>query len=428
MTQYRIVRLAGLHTPLAEKEILRCFPEFVNWSYDDQIASLFKLKYLYSDSFSRAIRLLGQEAFDIVWDFELTQKQWAKENSIEILQRDWQKKVLLSQLQRIQPQVVYFQGTELAIPGRPCEKEPLVNWPTLIKQEVPSVKLVMMYSGFPSRGDRIKGVDVLLSSPPQIVEHYRRMGYKPILSYHAFDKDVLESLELEGQTTPANGKFTFVGSTRAPESRYWMLKHLMRSTEMNIWIDEPAKMNRIHSIKNSLVSTVDISRRLLSEKRQKFYKTFAKGESIRLDKSAESDNRWLRVLPTKPLKSLFPSRCHSAVRGLEYYRILQQSKVTFNKHTDHVHDSVGNMRMFEATGVGTCLLTDSGSNIKDLFEPGVEVFTYTSTEEAVEKATFLLENEDIRSSIAQKGKARTLRDHTIKNRCDLVDEIIRNLI
>ena len=64
---------------------------------------------------------------------------------------------------------------------------------------------------------------------------------------------------------------------------------------------------------------------------------------------------------------------YESIIGLDYYKLLSQSSITFNKHADKSYGSVGNMRMFEATGVGTCLLTDTGENMKDLFEADKEV-------------------------------------------------------
>ena len=81
--------------------------------------------------------------------------------------------------------------------------------------------------------------------------------------------------------------------------------------------------------------------------------------------------------------------------------------------------------MFEATGVGACLLTDAGSNLGDLFLDDYEVVTYRSIDEAIEKSKFLIENDDERRAIAMRGQARTLRHHTIRNRCELIDEVIQ---
>ena len=83
------------------------------------------------------------------------------------------------------------------------------------------------------------------------------------------------------------------------------------------------------------------------------------------------------------------------------------------------------MRMFEVTGVGSCLLTDTGQNMEDLFEPDTEVLTYETFEEAVEKYQYVTENETEREKIAKCGQLRTLKDHTVYNRCQLIDETIQ---
>ena len=84
------------------------------------------------------------------------------------------------------------------------------------------------------------------------------------------------------------------------------------------------------------------------------------------------------------------------------------------------------MRLFEATGVGTCLLSDTRENMPDLFEVDKEVVTYSTIDEAVEKVNYLLENEDVRKEIASAGQRRTLKDHTIFNRYQQIDEVIRS--
>ena len=86
---------------------------------------------------------------------------------------------------------------------------------------------------------------------------------------------------------------------------------------------------------------------------------------------------------------------------------------------------VGNMRMFEVTGVGSCLLTDSGKNIGDLFEPDVEILTYETIEEAKEKYRYVSENNSERTEIARRGQLRALKDHTVDNRCRLIDSVIQ---
>ncbi len=83
------------------------------------------------------------------------------------------------------------------------------------------------------------------------------------------------------------------------------------------------------------------------------------------------------------------------------------------------------MRLFEATGVGTCLLTSFRPNLPNLFEIDREIVTYSSPDECAEKARWLLENPEDRERIARAGQQRTLRDYTFEKRADLMDELIR---
>ena len=76
------------------------------------------------------------------------------------------------------------------------------------------------------------------------------------------------------------------------------------------------------------------------------------------------------------------------------------------------------MRLYEATGVGTFLLTDAKRNLGELFEPGVEVETYGDADELVEKARYYLDHEEVRAAIAEAGQRRTLRDHTYARRME----------
>ena len=106
------------------------------------------------------------------------------------------------------------------------------------------------------------------------------------------------------------------------------------------------------------------------------------------------------------------------------FQKLSDSKISFNIHGDLAKNQAGNMRMYEVTGVGTCLLTDWKEVINDYFEPDYEIVTYKSKEEALKKVNYLLNNPKEREKIAINGQKRTLRDHTLKKRVEKVNEII----
>jgi spore maturation protein CgeB len=119
-------------------------------------------------------------------------------------------------------------------------------------------------------------------------------------------------------------------------------------------------------------------------------------------------------------------RKHEPVFGLDMYRLFTNSKIVLNLHIGAAGDYAGNMRLFEVTGIGSCILTDNKKNIGDLFVPDAEVVVYSSVEDCIEKAKWLLDHEDERAKIAFAGQQKTLSFHTVEKRCITIMEIINN--
>jgi hypothetical protein len=126
-----------------------------------------------------------------------------------------------------------------------------------------------------------------------------------------------------------------------------------------------------------------------------------------------------------PVKKLFPTKCSSPVFGLEYFSLLKSAKVVYNSSRDEAAD-YSNIRIFEVTGVGTCLITDKPDKIKEFFIPDEEVLTYTSNDECIEKVTYVLDHEEVRKQIATKGQARTMSEYTVTHFCEIIDKELRN--
>lgn len=112
------------------------------------------------------------------------------------------------------------------------------------------------------------------------------------------------------------------------------------------------------------------------------------------------------------------------VCGWDMYRRLAASWITLNNHIDFAGDFAGNMRMFEATGVGSCLLTDWKKNISDFYEPEKEVVTYRDPDEVIEKIGYYLGHKDECRRIAEAGQKRTLTEHSYENRMKELSRII----
>ena len=112
------------------------------------------------------------------------------------------------------------------------------------------------------------------------------------------------------------------------------------------------------------------------------------------------------------------------VYGTEMYNLFANSKIVLNNHLGATGNYAGNMRLFEVTGVGSCLLTDNKINITDLFIPGNEIIVYDNINDCIEKVKWLLENDYKRKKIALDGQKRTLSDHTVEKRCFQIKSII----
>ena len=448
MISYKIVRLSGSHYPSILEAIIAAHPGFNEKTYRDQLDCLFDYKALYSDSFSRSMQALGNQAEEIIWDLEITQKPWAAENGVRFSPDNWVLQILFAQIEKYRPDVVYFQGTELCAPGRLTRTLGGGNIAAILKEKFPFIRLVAMFSGFPSLISRVRGVDFLFACTPAIVEHYRDARINSVLCYHAFDEGV--RLALKGRLE-ATYDVTFVGSTQAPGERYWMLSELIEHTPLRIWADNRDENKARERYSRDIRKTIKLSVRAkvrdwvrsilkylggrtikrIAENRftpavvSKIADEVLNGKTIIQSTGGNSELKIPRRLPRKNLEELYPERCERPVNGLDYFKVIGESRISLNKHTDRSLGDVGNLRLFEATGMGSCLLTDDGRNIRDLFEPDTEIVTYRSTAEAIEKINYLLENESAREAIAIAGQRKTLRSHTIQNRCQLIDELLK---
>jgi hypothetical protein len=119
---------------------------------------------------------------------------------------------------------------------------------------------------------------------------------------------------------------------------------------------------------------------------------------------------------------------HGEAWGLEMYRILAASEITLNRHINLSGGFANNMRLFEAAGVGTLLITDWKENLNEMFEIGKEVIAYHSAEECAELVRYYLTHDSERRAIAFAGQARTLREHTYFQRMQELVGILQKYV
>jgi spore maturation protein CgeB len=370
--------------------------------------------FIHADSLAYGMRAIGNECMQILYNLEVLQKLWATENDLSYREATWPEEIALAQIKAYRPEIVLIQG---------LHRDPKFTLvPTrAFRSECPFVKLIVAISGFPMEPEVARFVDIIAANSPELCAHYRSAGAVAELVYHAFDSRVPDQVAVYQRARPDADElydFTFSGSTgygwgAAHRSRYYDLVHLLAATRLELWGYEWVRDRSLYS-SQSLARAAASLRPLMWRLSPREFVALVRDLT---ERSFGSD------LPALPLTTVFPDRCRDARFGVAMYDVIARSRLSFNRHSDADAD-VGNMRMFHATGLGTCLVTDSGANLTDLFEPDREVVVYRSIEECVEKVRYLLEHEAERKAIAEAGRRRTMRDHTYLQRCERLDALI----
>lgn len=375
MRSLKILKILGLHYDGCIRRFYRSHPHVKELPYREHLAFLERYCPVHLNDFSAEMAKLGHKAEVVVYDLETLQHRWAMENGFAHSPGQWRVDILLEQIRQSQPDVVFLQDVH-SMPHFVRKR---------LKQLVPSIRKVVLFKGFPGSLKELADIDLVFAGTPLIQQDYDNEGLPTRLLYHAFDPSVLHRLESrENPRYQASfiGYSGYGGHGDQHTERYRLLKELAEASDLHFWI-------------------------------------------------TESDNPSTSPFasdPTaKPFSQLYPSRAAEGCFGLEMYQILKDSAVVFNKHTEAAYGMVGNMRLFETTGVGACLLTDTGLNMKDLFEEDREIVVYRNRHECLEKMRYLIDHPAERSAIAQAGQDRALRDHSLAQRCSQIDEALQGL-
>jgi spore maturation protein CgeB len=324
---------------------------------------------------------------EIVINGEAIQKRWASENKVRYSHKQWALDIVEAQIAEFKPDVFWTDEINLMSP----------QFFSRIKKNHPCVKLIMAWDGVAFNNiKKFNGVDIMLSCVSHIVEYYQQHGIESFLLPFAFDKSILEKI------IPANRPWdvSFVGGLSlgkgAHDQRFRLLKELANNIDINLQLS-------CNFARQAIKSTYELV------KHPKINGLFDR---------------------TNDILNLYSLLRHNkgSVFGIEMYQVFADSKITINSHIDAALNKAGNMRLFEATGVGTCLVTDWKDNLSDYFEPEKEVVTYRYPEECVEKVLWLLDHPIEREMIATAGQKRCLNDHSYKNRSMQLDKIIKSKI
>jgi len=397
-------------------------------SFDAKLEACRRNGFLYPADFKSAMERAGAQVMEAIIDQEALQRQWLRETGDGAAYD--KAETFFRQLQAFKPDVVHFQ----TFSGLSHELR------KQIKARCPSVKLVTGHRGFPCFDCAgYEDVDAVFLGYPRHHDYWRAVGVRHTFHQdHGFDASLLPAVEA-GAATRAMHDFTFIGTTGwgfgPHDGRYYDMRKLLKQTNLEIWGNEPAQVQSLLRTKarESTLAVLQympmVSIKALSKVGQwggpdicirAANAAFQRKAMLAQSREAKSmpapppaNDYW--YLREKPIRALYPTRIHAPVFGLDYLRLLAASRVSWNRQLEM--DGAGaNMRLFEACGVGSCQMSDVRPEVTAAYVPDEEIVVYTSIEECVDKAKYLLNNENARRKIALAGQARTLRDHTTAQR------------
>lgn len=353
-------------------------------------------------SYTRTLNELGIESKGIISNDNLLSNKWLYEN------RPTGKSVfdpVSEQIKDVRPDILWIDNIKY------LNKD----WLDQIRDTVPSIKKIIASQNAPYNTNIISGlreVDMLFTCTPGLHDFFVNQGINTYLLYHGFDKSFLK--RIESFKAPSEHNFIFSGSLFLG-SGY----HNERIGFIEEILDSDLKLD--------IFGNIEPFRRIFAKK--SFYYLFQILKKLKLDNYVDLSSFFKKYenykeyrfkgYSKKLKKSIVPP-----VFGLEMFKLLQNSRIVLNTHGEIAGNWAGNMRLFEATGVGTCLITDNKRNMVDLFTPDHEVVLYDRVEECIEKVKWLLDHEKERKAISESGQIRTLRDHTVEERCKQIIEII----
>ena len=209
----------------------------------------------------------------------------------------------------------------------------------------------------PSRGEDWTVYDLMVSQLPTTVKALRARGVRSEVNHLAFEPAILDALP----AAPAlDVEVSFIGTISADHrQRISLLEAVAQRYDLKLWGNLPQSLPA-----------------------------------------------------SSPLRRCFQGE----VWGADMYQVLRRSRVTLNSHIDLAGREAGNMRLFEATGVGAFLLTDFKDNLDTLFELDHEVVAWRSIDDCLKTIDLCLSDDNRRAVIARSGQARTMSHHTYRNR------------
>jgi spore maturation protein CgeB len=256
----------------------------------------------------------------------------------------WQYDVLAAQIEHYNPDIIYNQEPST------------VSAAFLQRFRRPGRNILAQIASARPPWEHFRGYDVVVSSLPNFVAHFRKTGVPSAYNRLAFEPSVYERVGPQVRDIP----LSFVGSVaEVHKNRLAMLEYVAERLPLEIW-------------------GTDVERLPASSPLHRCYRGEAWGHTM--------------------------------------FGLLGRSQITLNNHEAVAGIHANNLRLFEASGMGALQLVDHKSDLSDIYLPGEEVAAFTSLEDCVRQAERLMGDTAARERIAAAGQKRAFGSHSYHRR------------
>lgn len=402
---YRLVQVGSFYQGYLD-DFYRRNPDDPSLSYEVQLARLMADGFGAAGFLVRRLCDVGVEAHEVVSNARPLQAAWARENGVAPEAPD----LLVRQLAALRPDVLVIQDHRAFSAASLGE----------LRRAVPGLRCVVAFCCAPygpDELDALRACDAVITCTPGFAEDFRVAGLDAILLYHAFEGDLVPGLAEDNPFPELD--LLFVGSLMPGSGMHRQRREIIE---------------RLAAATDALVvfGTVVEEPVLRVMAKRALYRVAATLRAVGVPEGAlrsvpglRRASQW-RELPSRDrVPRALRRRVRPPLFGIAMLKALSRARVGLNIHIDVAGRFAGNVRLFETTGAGACLLTDWKENMPSLFEPDSEAVCYRSPEECLEKFRWLLDHPRERVAIARAGQARTLRDHGYLNRARELDHELR---
>lgn len=397
----KYVKIATFYKQAIEYYYLK-FPDIVKESYSVQFRHFMDQYYGLSDSYEKEFIELGMSAQVIPANVAPLLAKWSEENGLAIGNTD---DLILSWLKKESPDVIYVDDVSFS---------PIEYWDHL-RQQIPSVKLLIGNCCSPYNVYTLQvyhKFDFVFCCCNQLANELRVQGIKAHVVMHGFDTNILKKIPHKTKDIDLLFTGSIIPGKGFHQQRNNLINTIVKS-KINISIYGNIKrqckilirLKQCIYLIYSFLKKIDVLNLLRYKKLNKKILSGGMPQFIQIDKALEK-------------------KVYAPEFGLDMFDLLGQSNICLNIHGDISSIDAANMRLFEATGMGACLLTDWKENMCTLFDEGVEVVTYKNADDCVEKIKWLLNHPDLVKNIGLAGQRKCVEMYSVKARAKEIYDVI----